>query len=162
MSLIENNNKISVIIPMLVLFIFGIGAMSSPSSLSTSFVYAVPHHHVISMSDISTNSTVVHVGSSVAIHATILNKSSKPITFSTGCAAAPLTVTFDNHVKIDKVPPCIGISHTTLKSGEQAILKAPPAAEKYVASSPGKTLAHVTFHYDDGSVTGKLTFNIEK
>ncbi len=162
MNLIGNNNKIGIFIPMLVLFIFGIGASSSQSALSMHFVFAVPHHHVISMSNISTNSTVVHVGSSIGIHAMVLNKSSKSITFSTGCGAAPLTAIFDNHVKIDKIPHCFEKGLITLKSGEQATLKAPPAAEKYIADSPGKTLAHVTFHYDGGSVTGKLIFNVVK
>lgn len=162
MNLTGNNNKIGIFIPMLVLFIFGIGASSSQSALFTPFVFAVPHHHVISMSNISTNSTVVHVGSSIGIHAIVLNKSSESIKFSTGCGAAPLTATFDNNVKTDKIPHCFEKNLVILKSGEQATLKSPPAAEKYIASSPGKTLAHVTFHYDGGSVTGKLVFNIVK
>lgn len=50
----------------------------------------------------------------------------------------------------------------TLKPGEKADLEAPPAASKYIATSAGKTVATVVFHYNGGEVRGKLTFDIVK
>jgi hypothetical protein len=145
----------------MLLFIIGISTINSILSLSTHQVFALPLNNVI-ISHLSTNPSVVMIGNSIGIHAVIKNNSTHSITFNSGCGAAPLNAMFNKNVQIKPRQHCEIIFHVVIKPGEKVDLQAPPAAEKYIAISTGKTVANVIFHYIGGEINGKLTFDIVK
>ncbi len=60
-------------------------------------VFALPLNNVI-ISHLSTNPSVVRIGNPFGIYAVIKNNSTHPITFNSGCGAAPLNAIFNKNV----------------------------------------------------------------
>lgn len=160
MNFIGNRKQIINCNLILILFIIVICGNISMSSQFLDSVFALSNNKIVLIRSLSTNPSVVTVGKSFGIHAVILNNSSHPITFNAGCNSSPLTALFNKNVQIIQMANCGTIIPVTIKNGEKIDIQSPSTFEIFLAISPGKTIANMTFQYNGGYVDDKLLFFI--
>jgi hypothetical protein len=128
----------------------------------------------VQLVNLHTIPSIVIVGNTFKIGATVINDSPHTITFVSGPCDSPLSTTFDRNVLVQHGPPCLAASHfelqpgvhlVKLKPGQEASVTGPSIGTIYKAISAGQTTAILTFHYQtqnghSTSVTKSFTFTI--
>jgi hypothetical protein len=97
--------------------------------------------------DVHTDPSVIHVGDVFTIMTTIINNSTKTISFNNACSS-PLSVVFDKNVLTENSMGCFALSKVFLKPGENMTVTGPSSGIQYNATSAGITNANMTFAYD--------------
>ena len=120
----------------------------------------------ITITNIQTNPSQVHVGDSFRINATMVNNSSDIINFNGGCQS-PLSATFDNNVSIGQAMGCFAIYKVILTSGQNTTVVGPGSGDLYTATSSGTTNANVIFAYQtanktENTISKTFTFDISE
>jgi hypothetical protein len=100
----------------------------------------------IELLDIQTVPSVVKVGQTFEIKATVVNNSLETITYQ-GLCESPLSAVFDMNVRIEQLPACAGLSTHELHSGERITMLGPGPGIVYQATASGVTSAEVSFTY---------------
>ncbi|MFY3740340.1 MAG: hypothetical protein HMLIMOIP_000777 [Candidatus Nitrosomirales archaeon] len=115
--------------------------------------------------DIHTEPSIVHVGDSFRINATVINNTPNTITFK-GLCDSPLSAVFNSNVIIEHGLACQGFTIVELKSGEKTSVVGPSSGIVYRASNAGMTNARITFTYaiqdESTSVSKPFAFTIRE
>lgn len=115
--------------------------------------------------DIHTEPSIVHVGDSFRINATVINNTPNTITFK-GLCDSPLSAVFNNNVVIEHGLACEGFTIVELKSGEKTSVVGPSSGIVYHASNAGMTNARITFTYaiqdESTSISKPFAFTINE
>ncbi|MDE1725439.1 MAG: hypothetical protein KGH76_06045 [Thaumarchaeota archaeon] len=106
----------------------------------------------VSIVDMHTIPSQVHVGESFRINATIMNNSPDVINFNNGCQS-PLSVAFDKNISVNQTMGCFAIYNTVLNPGQNVTVFGPSSGVMYTTILPGTINANVTFSYQTGNVT---------
>ena len=120
----------------------------------------------VSIVNIQTIPSQIHVGDSFRINATIKNNMPNAIAFYNGCQS-PLSATFDNNVSTNQTMGCFAIYNVILQPGQIASVLGPSSGTLYTASILGATDANVTFSYTtknttQNTISKTFTFDILK
>jgi hypothetical protein len=101
----------------------------------------------IEILDVHTDPLTIHVGDIFTVAATVVNNSTKTISFNSVCIS-PLSVDFDKNVSTENSIGCYALSKVFLKPGENMTVTGPSSSIQYNATSAGTTNANMTFSYD--------------
>ncbi len=115
--------------------------------------------------DIHTEPSVVHVGNTFRINATIINNTPNTITFPSECGSS-LSAVFDSNVVVPNIHACVGVVWVELKAGEKISILGSSSGIRYRASDAGITNAKITFTYtvqnESKSVSKPFVFTIRE
>ena len=116
------------------------------------------HLELVGLGNITTVPSVIGIGDSFQIYATVSNDDPWPITFDDGCAS-PITASFDKNVVVQHGVTCFAISKMVLNPGQKIRVHGPSIGTIYNTTTQGKTNAAVTFSYQVQGITNSITMN---
>lgn len=163
--------KTNAIFLILIIGTISIGTITTASlSQNISAISLLKKSTGITISQINTNPSTVHVQNNFKITATITNNSPNTIKFvGPACGNSPLTTTFNKNVNVHPsgITKCNAIQMITLPHGGKTTVSGPDNTFVYTANGIGKTKASITFHYTDvkgsnNSVNKSFGFTIVK
>lgn len=99
--------------------------------------------------DLRADPMTVKILGTFRLSATVVNNSTKAITFVGGCES-PLSATFDKHVRIEHNIGCLAIQHITLDAGKSKEISGPSSGTIYRAQEIGMANGNVTLTYNNG------------
>lgn len=96
--------------------------------------------------DITTEPSVLHIGTSFLIYADVSNPNPYSI-YLHGACASPISATFDKNIETTHGFACLAMSNEEIKPGQQTRIHGPGIGTIYNATSIGLTNAVITFTY---------------
>ena len=106
--------------------------------------------------DITTEPSIIHVGTSFLIYADVSNPNPYSI-YINGACASPISATFDKNVETKHGFACLAMSNEEVKPGQQTRIHGPSIGTIYNATSIGLTNAVITFTYQAQGKTETVT-----
>lgn len=124
---------------------FAIYWYNSTNAIHTGRVGAISPME-LELTNITTEPSIVTVGNTFQIYASVNNTNPWPVTYNGGCVS-PLTVSFDKNVQIQNGIGCYAISSEVINPGQVAQIHGPSTGLLYNGTSIGASNATITFSY---------------